>query len=174
MVKGLARCPGLVIMWADTSCWVCFLVGLCGRLHALMLLKQSVQLGSVMNAQVPRDVEARPDRGFFPVPASLCNKHVGTCCHWPSPDLSSSWCIFLVLPAQHVSLCLHFPVGLLSIDVRQNHTAQLVVREGWTKGPRSPAHITSSSPLGGLHWLSTKALNLSVCPQAQSLPLKIY
>lgn len=55
--------------------------------------------------------------GFFPVPASLGNKHVGTCCHWPSSDLSSPWCIFLALPAQHVSLCLYFPVGLLSSDL---------------------------------------------------------
>lgn len=69
--------------------------------------------------------------GFFRVPASRCNEHVGTCCHWPSSDLSSSWCIFLALPAQHVSLCVCFPVGLLSsdscdsvLDVQQNHAAQ--------------------------------------------------
>lgn len=55
--------------------------------------------------------------GFFPVPASLCNKHVRTCCHWLSSDLSSSWCIFLAQPDQYVSLCLYFPVGLLSSDL---------------------------------------------------------
>lgn len=39
-------------------------------------------------------------------------------------------------------------------------------------GFRSPVHIIPSSPLGGLYWLSMKALNLSVCPMVQSLSLK--
>lgn len=62
--------------------------------------------------------------------------------------------IFPALPAQHASLCVFVPDGLLSSDLLCRCPACAieqfctVVREGSTSGLGSPAHIPPSSPPG--------------------------
>lgn len=97
----------------------------------------------------------RPGRvwGFFPVPASLCSASRSS--HpWPPLTLSSSWCCLSspacpACPSVYVSLLDAERQSAVTLPVWDTEPCCTVAGEGWTRGPRSPADVTLSSPPRG-------------------------